>query len=165
MKHDSEEDEVTPYPRYYELKVCPVCRELVEEDYEYGTHHHHRGYWGDIEPVTITIPVPAEVEHALDSSEIRAGLAAKARQQERRDAQMDWWRSLPQEERDRREEERRAALSPMARAMENMMYFERPLLDQIMRPFPWADAEIKIEPGTAQPKGGFTVPVSDDPKS
>jgi hypothetical protein len=138
------------YPRYYELKICPVCREQVEEDYEYGTHHHHTGYWGDIEPVAIKIPVPDRVELAISSELVQSVLKEKVRKQERRDAQMDWWHSLPQEERNRREAERRAALSPMARAMEDMLRPSRPLLDQFSRQL-WTDAEVKVEPGTAIP--------------
>lgn len=106
-----------PYPRYYELKICPVCREQVEEDYEYGTYHSHKGYHGDIEPVLIRIAVPESVEQAVKLAQ--PGLEEKRAKQERWDAQLDWWLSLPQDERDRREAERRAAMSPMERALED----------------------------------------------
>lgn len=106
------------YPSFYELRICPVCRLQVEEDYEEGARHWHKGYHGDIEPVLLRIPVPPNLESAVTSEPVREMLAAKARKQERWDAQLSWWRSLPQEERDRREAERRSKLSPMALALE-----------------------------------------------
>lgn len=135
-----------PYPRYYELKVCPVCREQVEEDYEYGTYHSHKGYHGDIEPVLIRIAVPESVEQAVKLAQ--PGLEEKRAKQERWDAQLDWWLSLPQDERDRREAERRSKLSPMALALENMMLAEaKRFRESVLRqPF-----SVEVKPGTAQP--------------
>jgi len=102
----------------YSILVCPVCAEQMEEpDREYGTDtHQHDGI--AVEP----IEVAAELDQGAFLS--AAGLARFRMQDEIReavlqDAERAWFASLPKEERDRAEAERRRYLSPMALALED----------------------------------------------
>ena len=109
------------YPRYYVLWICPVCRKQTADDPEYGRGCYHKEYGADFEPIRLTIEPPRNLNAAILSEETQAYLKELHRRHLTREAMREWWNSLPQEERDRREEERRAAMSPMARMLEDSM--------------------------------------------
>lgn len=108
----------------YEIKVCPVCREQLEDSGGWDGHEsascHHQEFGGHVEPVIVPV-VPA---HGLLEAATRAAapvLAEQRRKHETREAQLDWWRSQPQEWREEQEAKRRAAMDPMARAVEDAL--------------------------------------------
>lgn len=155
----------------YKILVCPVCREQIQDDYEYGRYCWHAEFGGDVEAVEVSA-VPLELSAAIDARQDY--LAPLRRKEETRSAMLNWFGSLPQEEQDRREAERRAALSPMARAMEDMIVadIER---HREWRGFltggKWTDAsrrgetiEVSVDCGSLKPGGYMVIPTAATPE-
>lgn len=104
----------------YRIYVCPVCREQVEEecgwDGSEGRYCHHDEYGGRVEPVEVSA-VPDAIALDLAISSLDQELDEKHARYIRDQGMWEWWRDLPQEERERISAERLAEMSPMARAM------------------------------------------------
>lgn len=112
---------MSTYPRYYELWICPVCRQQCGDDPEYGRGCYHGEYGGEVESIKLTVEPPRNLNAAVLSDETQAYLKELHRKHLTRTAMWEWWQSLPQEERDRREEERRAAMTQLERNLEDCM--------------------------------------------
>lgn len=147
------------YPRYYELWICPVCRLQAEPDPDGDRGCHHAEYGGYVEPIRLTVEPPRNLNAAILSEETQAYLKELHRKHLTSKAMWEWWESLPQEERDRRERERRAAMSAWELAWEDsILSMNRPA----WRSFPegtWSGVILEEGPSTkGEPtKGGYTV--------
>lgn len=107
----------------FEVWICPVCREQTDDAPGDEAGHLHDAY-GWVDAVKVPVLVIAEAEQ-LAIAEIQDKLKAQRRRHETREAHLDWFRSLPQEERDRMEDERRAKMSPFE------LMLESAVLDQV----------------------------------
>lgn len=111
----------------YEIRVCPVCHEQVEWDYEQGYRCYHDEY-GEAEAVKVAVdPVGLEAALALGLFRLQEDGREKAFQL----AERRWFASLPEAERERLTAERRSKMSPLALALEDSLFTEPSLLRQI----------------------------------
>lgn len=138
----------------YKIAICPVCREQVHEEFGFEAEpfgHYHDEYRGLVKPVELEVEWDEiELRFDLGRSSLDLELDEQRAQQIRWDAQVDWWKSLPKEERERRHQEKLDAMGPWERAMHSMFMEQRGgLLHDITRQaYGW--------------KGGFTTIPGDD---
>jgi len=102
---------------HYSVLICPVCLEQVADDPEYGSSCYHDEY-GEVDAIRVMAEpqglVPARGLALFKLQENKRELAF-------REAERRWFANLPREERDRREAERRASMTPSARMMEDAL--------------------------------------------
>jgi hypothetical protein len=102
----------------FTIWICPICREQVSDDPEYGAGCYHSEYGGDVDAVQVRVqPFTASIESEIADAQQR--LKDQKRRYETREAFWDWWRSQPKEWRDEQEAIRRSNMHPMALAMED----------------------------------------------
>lgn len=138
----------------YTILICPVCHEQVEESYEYGAYCSHDQY-GQVAAIQVRVqPFTASINEGI--AKVQDALKEQRRKHETREAMYDWFRSLPKEERDRMEAERRSKMSPTALAMESMVRAQADDMRRLVgrQPFDWSGNHvIEISAGAAEPEG------------
>lgn len=118
----------------YEIKVCPVCLEQIETDWETGADCYHREYGGNVEAVTVPASVLAKkLSEAIEA--VQPKLEEQQQEEAERVKKREEWEALPEEERERLRAERWAAMSPMEKALYQQYHPQRKadLRDQLGR--------------------------------